>query len=571
MSSQAGITPDRAVLLGMLVTAAVYCRDLQYDLILDDLPLILMNETLTSWKNWPTLFVSQIFPTQGADLAAMLYRPVYMSWLMANYQLFGMVLPWWHLTSLLLHLLVILLVYKVGVKVLREPWTAALATLLFAFHPIHVESVSYISASTDLLVAVFMLVAFLAYSRFREQCASRWYLTASVIAAASAMLSKETAAMLPLALVAYEVLREPPPGPKRWGERLVWTLPFFGVVAAYAAVRTLLFGGDLGPGPGIDRLSALWDAPLVLLVYLRNLLWPVQLSFYYPVDWSAQWTFGKGLAAVIVLIAGVFLWKRYNQRPGMRLQLLWTAILFLTPMVCVSALRKQDWVHDRHMYVVSIPFCLATAVVLTDIKLPRKASIVAGSLLAAMLLVMTAVQVPRFQDELSVYESALKVAPNNILLRRHYAAALWNLIQDVREPSAAREKALREFLVNIELVPELPLGHEQYANALAQVGRDQEAATQYRKALQVDTGGPSHFRGRILYRLAELDLQHSQLDEAEGCAREALQIDPNAISYHALLAQVLKQEGHGQEAAEQMKLEAGVQQQFIRRHSASKE
>jgi 4-amino-4-deoxy-L-arabinose transferase-like glycosyltransferase len=571
MSSQARVTPDRTVLVGMLVTAAIYCRDLQYDLILDDVPLILMNETLTSWKNWTTLFLTQIFPTQGMDLAAVHYRPIYMLWLMANYQFFGMVLPWWHLTSLLLHLLVILLVYKLGLKVLREPWTAAMAALLFAFHPIHVESVSYISASTDLLVAVFMLVAFLAYSRFREQGASHWYLAASVLAAALAMLSKESAATLPLALVAYEVLRERPTGPKRWGKQLVWTLPFLGVVAAYATVRMLLFGTNLGPGPGVDRLSALSDAPLVLLVYLRNLLWPIHLSFYYPVEWTERWTFGKALAAVVVLVAGIFLWKRYSDRPGMRLQMVWTAILFLIPMASVSAFRKQDWAHDRHMYAVSIPFCLAAALVLTDLKLPRKASIAVGSLLAVVLLVITAFQVPRFKDELSVYESALKVAPNNILLRRHYAAALWNSVQHVREPSADRDKALREFLVNIELMPELPLGYEQYAAALAQVGRDEEAATQYRKALQVDTGGPSHFRARILYRLAELDLPHSQLDEAEGCAREAVQIDPNAISYHALLAQVLKQRGHGEEAAEQMKLEVSVRQQLIRPHSAPRD
>lgn len=568
MFSQARITSDRAVLVGMLVTAAVYCRDLQYDFISDDLPLILMNETLTSWKNWATLFVSQIVPTQGVNIAAVHYRPIYILWLMANYQLFGMVLPWWHLTSLLLHLLVIFLMYKVGVKVLREPWTAALATLLFALHPIHVESVSYVSASTDLLVAVFMLVAFLAYSRFREQGASRWYLTASVLTAALAMLSKETGAMLPLALVAYELLRERPPGVQRWGKRLVWTLPFFGVVAAYATVRTLLFGGNFGPGPGSDRLSALWDAPLVLLVYLRNLLWPVRLSFYYPVDWSSQWTSGKVLAAVLVLIAGVFLWKRYEERPGMRLQLLWTTILFLTPIACVSALRKQDWVHDRQMYVVSIPFCLAAAVVLTDLKLSRKASIAAGSLLVAMLLVMTAVQVPRFKDELSVYESALKVAPRNMLLRRYYAATLWNKVPQVRQPSARREEALREFLVNIELLPESPFGYENYAEVLEQVGRDEEAATEYRKALQLDSGRPTHFREHILYRLAGLDMQHSKLDEAEGCLREALKIDPKALGYRPMLAQVLKEQGRGQEADEQIKLEASVKEQFIRQQSA---
>src|ERR1700686_4702972 len=475
MPSQVRITPDRAVLAGMLVTAAVYCRDLQYDFILDDLPLILMNETITSWRNLTTLLLSQITPAQGTDIVAVHYRPIYMLWFMANYQSFGMVLPWWHLTSLLLHLVVIFLVYKMGVQVLREPWTAALAALLFAFHPIHVESVSYISASADLLVAAFMLLAFLAYSRFREQPASRWYFLASLLAAALAMLSKETAAMLPLVLVAYEALREFPPGPQQWGRRLVWTLPFFAIVAAYATARTLLFGGNLGPGPGADRLSALWDAPLVLLVYLRNLLWPVRLSFFYPVEWSSQWTFGKGLAAALVLVAAIFLWKGYEQRPGMRFQLFCWGILFFIPFACVFLLRKEDWLHDRHMYLTSIPFCLVTAAVLTDRKLPRTASIVAGSLLAAMLLVVTGVEVPSFKDDLSVYENALKTAPRNILLRRYYVAALWNSVPQVREPSDRREQALREFRVNTEFLPESPLDHENYATALAQAGHDEQA------------------------------------------------------------------------------------------------
>jgi len=553
----------------MLVTAGVYCRDLQYDFILDDVPLILMNETLTSWKNWTTLFVSQIVPT-GMDVVAVHYRPVYMLWLMANQQLFGMVLPWWHLTSLLLHLLAIFLVYKVGVKVLQEPWTAALAALLFAFHPIHVESVSYVSASSDLLATVFMLLAFLAYSRFREQSAHPFYLAASMLMAALAMLSKETAAIFPLALVAYEILREGPPGPQRWGKRLVWTLPFFGVVAAYAAVRTLLFGRNLGPGPGMDRMVALWDAPVVLLVYVRNLLWPVRLSFFYPDEWGTQWTLGKGLAAVLILVAGAFVWRRYRGSPGVRLQLVWTAILFVIPVASVSALRKQDWVHDRHMYLVSVPFCLLAAAVLTDLRLSRKVSIVASSLLAVSFLVITAVQVPKFKDELSVYGSALKVAPHNVLLRRRYVAALWNTVPNVGEPSERREEALREFVVNTELWPELELGYENYGAALAQVGRDEEAATQYRKALQLDTGGPSHLRSSILYRLAILDVKLSKLEEAESCLREAVAIDPKAVGYHALLAQVLNQEGRGQQANEQTKLEASVKEEFIHQHAVGK-
>lgn len=567
MPLQARITPDRAVLAGMLLTAAVYCRDLQYDFILDDVPFILMNETITSWRNWAGLFVPPVVHAQGMDATAVHYRPIAMMWFMANHQIFGMVLPWWHLTSLLLHLLAVVLVYMVGVRVLREPWTAALAAVLFAFHPIHAEAVAYLSASTDLLVAVFVLVAFLAYSRFREQPGCGWCLVASLLAGGLAMLSKETGAILPFLLVAYEALRERQPGSESWGKRLVWTLPFFGLVASYAAVRSL---GNLGPGPGASRVSAVLDIPLVLLTYIRGLLWPAQLSFYYPVEWSSEWTIGKAVAVALVLAAWIFLWKRYRERSGVRLQLLWLAILFAIPLSCVFAFRKEDWVHDRHMYTVSIPFCLMAAVLLTDGKLPRKSSIVASSLLATTLLVITAVQVPRFKDELAVYQSALKVAPRNIVLRRYYAAALWNQVAELHKPSALREEALQAFRANIEIGPELELDYVNYATALDRAGRDTEAITQYKKALQLDPGEPTHLRAIILYRLGGVELRESRLEEAESCAREALAIDPNTMGYHGLLAQVLEQRGRGQEAAEQLQLEAGVQQAFVRGHSAVK-
>jgi 4-amino-4-deoxy-L-arabinose transferase-like glycosyltransferase len=193
---------------------------LKYDFILDDVQLILMNQTIPSWHNLKMVFIADAFFVQGPSvpiaMPAMHYRPVFTLWLMMNQQLFGGVFPWWHLTSLPLNICVIFLVYKLGVNVLKERWTAALAALLFAFHPIHVESVSYVSASTDLLVTLFLLIAFLSYSRFREQGASPGYFAAAVFTAALAMLSEETAAMFPWILIAYEALRKTPPGTSRW-------------------------------------------------------------------------------------------------------------------------------------------------------------------------------------------------------------------------------------------------------------------------------------------------------------------------------------------------------------------
>ena len=214
MPSKSSITPDRVVLIGSFLAALAYLQDVRYDFILDDLPLILLNPTITSWRNWKSLFVTDLFgvkhPNAGMELGGLLYRPVYRLWQMLNAGLFGLVLPWWHITSLLLHVGVTFLVYQLAIKLMKERWTAALAALLFAVHPIHAESVVYATASTDLLVTLFALVSFLAYFQFREEGASPLQYFLSVLAAALAMMSKETAVMFPWLLVAYEAMRENP-------------------------------------------------------------------------------------------------------------------------------------------------------------------------------------------------------------------------------------------------------------------------------------------------------------------------------------------------------------------------
>jgi hypothetical protein len=558
MRSDSHITPDRVVLVGAFLAALAYIQDVRYDFILDDIPLILMNESITSWRNWKTAFVTHIFaaksPTLPLGFAAMHYRPVYKLWQMLNEQLFGSVLPWWHLTSLLLHVGVTVLVYQLGIKLLKERWTAALAAVLFAFHPIHVESVAYVTASTDLLVTLFALISFLAYSRFREEGASLVYFTISIFAAAMAMLSKETAVMYPWLLVAYEAMRETTPETRQSWKRFVWTLPYFAVVGAYLVARTALFGLNAGQGPGGNRVAALLDIPLVLVVYLRNLFWPFRLSFFYPEEWGIQWTLLRGVAIVTVFAAALFLWRRYRDRSGVRLQLIWAAILFVPALLGVYAFVREDWVHDRHMYLVSVPVCLLAAALLTDSRWPAKTSVIVSSLVVAILLIGTFVQVPRFSDEMTIYASSLKITPRSVNVHTYYAEALWT--------HGRHDEALREFKITTELAPQSSPAYERYGAALAQIGRDEEATAEFTKALQL-VPGPTAFRALLLSEIAEIELKHSEFPGAVDYLSEAVRIAPQTLNYHSLLAKGLTDEGRFKEADEEMRLEAILRQRFV--------
>jgi len=566
MNSQSRITPDRAVLVGALLAALAYIQDIRYDFILDDYPLILMNTSIAHWRNWKMAFINHIFatdePTLPAEITFMHYRPVYKLWHMLHAHVFGYVFPWWHLTSLLLHFGVTILVYLLGIRVVKERWTAALAALLFAFHPIHVESVAYVSASSDLLLAFFALIAFLAYRQFREDGASLFYFGVSVVAAALAMMSKETAAMFPWMLVAYEAMRETPLGTRESWKRFVWTLPFFVVVAAYAGVRTMLFGAQLAKGGAVTHMASLLDIPLVLIVYLHNLFWPFRLSFFYPADWGSQWTLWKGATGILVMLAAIFSWIRFRDRQGLRLQLLWAAILFVPAVLAITSFAQDDWIHDRQMYLVSVPVCLIAAAFLTDPKLPAKASLILSSIVLAILLIDLAIQVPRFSDNASIYASAMELDPQSAIMHGYYGEALWMY--------GRREEGLREFKICTELSPNSSGTHERYGAALAQIGRDDDAALEYGKALQLATR-PTPFRAFILYELAGFELKHSNFSNAEGHLRESLQISPQSMSGHDLLARALRELGRTKEADAENQFAAGLRQQFVQQHRGSTE
>lgn len=559
MPSSSRITPDRVVLVGALLAALAYLQDLRYDFILDDVPLILLNPRIASLRNWKSLFVTDLFEMKHAraamEMGGLLYRPVYRLWQMLNAQAFGIVLPWWHLTSLLLHVAVIFLVYQLGIKLLKDRWTAALAAALFAVHPIHAESVVYVTASTDLLVALFGIVSFLAYYRFREEAASPIYYVGSILAAALAMLSKETAAMLPWLLVAYEVMRENPQGARRNWRNLAWTLPFFCVVGGYAIVRTMLFGFGAGSGPGGNRLATFLDMPLVLLVYLRNLLWPFRLSFFYPAEWGSHWTMVRAVSFLLVIVAAGFLWNHFRGRSGLRLQLVWAAILPWPTLLVVYSFVRENWVHDRHMYLVSVPICLIAAAFLTDSRWPAKYSAIASAAVVAALAVSLAMQIPRFTDDATIYADALKVAPRSYLAHSYHGQALWNY--------GRKDEALREFQFAAELSPQSPNAHERYGAALADLGRDDAARVEFEAALHCAPGSPAS-RALLLSEAAQFELKRSEFSQAAAHLREAVQLAPETVNYHALLAEALDLEGQAEEAAEEMKLESGIRQKYAK-------
>ena len=152
-------------LLGLL-TFVVYSGSLSFDFVWDDWPQIVNSPIIRSWSNLPRAFGSDLWYHVARH--QVYYRPLFVAWSMLNYTLFGL-RPWgWHLGAVLLHVGAVAAVFWLARRLGLEYWTAALAALIFALHPVHIEPVAWISGASDTMVTMFAALAFAAFLNGRD-------------------------------------------------------------------------------------------------------------------------------------------------------------------------------------------------------------------------------------------------------------------------------------------------------------------------------------------------------------------------------------------------------------------
>src|SRR5271165_4510766 len=144
-----------------IIAAAVFISTLSFEFVYDDYAQIVETKQLNSWHMLPHYFTGHVWAWKTPGKAGPYYRPMFMVWLLLNQSLFGDAAEWWHFTNVLMHVLVTLLIYAIVLQLARDRWTAAFAALLFAVHPVHIESVAWVSGITDPLMAALLLGAFL--------------------------------------------------------------------------------------------------------------------------------------------------------------------------------------------------------------------------------------------------------------------------------------------------------------------------------------------------------------------------------------------------------------------------
>ena len=539
------------LLCGVLaITAAAFFNSLDGQFVYDDRLQILKNPTLNTLANIPRMFVQSVWQfLNEADRAAAgpYYRPIFNIALIIDRSLFGLQTFGWHVSSLLIHLAAVYLVYRLARQWELTREVALAAALLFGLHPVHSESVAWVAALPDPLAAVFLLSALLLYERhYHGQARSRLALAASVLLAFAALLSKEVAIAFPLFLVTRELLDRLPG--ERIGELILKTArrtaPYFAAIAVYLGARYAVLGflaqNDVTTAR-FTQWNVLLTIPAVFLRYTRMLFVPYPLAVVYDskyVESSADPRFwAAALGAVAILTAAA--WLVRSSTAGRRALVF--AVLFLLPVLNLRAFRPQEsLLHDRYLYLPSVAFCILIAMGAGWLaaRFGERERAVFASLIAVVAVscfLLTFNQNLTWQSEAAMTENALRVTPNWPFLHNYIGAYAFE-----QNRYADAERAYNDALA----------ADPNYYDALSNLGdiyrvqkRWPEAERTYLRAIAA--GSPY---ADTYFNLAVVYTSQLRYHDAEQPLQQALEIQPSKTDARYNLGYIYGMQGKTSEA-----------------------
>jgi Tfp pilus assembly protein PilF len=479
-----------------------------------------------------------------------------LSWLTlgANYTLGGMS-PWgYHLGNMFLHAGNAVLLYFVARWLLAKAGTAAggvalsagalLTALLFAVHPLRVESVVWITERRDVQGAFFFLLAILAYLSAVEsgrdgRLAPLWR-GLSIAAFAAALLSKASTMMLPAALLVLDVypLRRRGVGVTVLLREKIGYFALAGVGAAVALVAVrqgATVTGYAEYGLGARGVMTLYS----LMFYPWKFLWPVDLSPMYELPARVDplaWRFLLPMVAVSAITVALFALRR--RWPGGLAAWVYSALLVLPVSGAVHA--GHQLAHDRYSYLSGLGFAvLAGAAVVWVIRAGARGVLrpwLKGVVLGAMVLVVGALaagswrQSRVWQDSESLWSWAVGVDPACMICQNN----LGNFLLD-HDRLAEAEATFRAAAA---ARPESAGPRNNLGAVLIRRGRHDEAAEQFREAMRL---APDRVGGAL--NLGLLYLGQGKHGEAIPVLRGVLAQRPDRPDVRAALAAALVKRG----------------------------
>jgi tetratricopeptide (TPR) repeat protein len=526
-----------------------------------------------------------------------------LTWLshMADRQFFGPQPGAQHLVNVWFHVANTVLLFALLLNLTGARWRSALVAGLFALHPLHVESVAWISERKDVLSTFFGFLSLLCYTRYAQALEtgsqrpevggqrpgvnlhsfSYWF---SLLFFTCGLMSKPMLVTWPFVMLLLDW----------WPLRRIYDLrftscdlkhlliekiPFFALAAASSVVTFFAqrHGASVVPLEALPPGARLANAVVAPVRYLLKAIWPADLIVFYPYrgwDWMT-------IAGAAFVLIGISVWalRRAKSAPQLLTGWLWY-LGMLVPVVGLVQVGGQSMA-DRYTYVPLIGVFIA---VVWSIRFaPGRSHALATALAVAVPAIcgaLSAVQVRYWRNSETLYGHAVKVMPNNLVahnnlglafakqgrsaeaiaeyltvlnVRPDYAESRFNLGVAQAEQGQAAD-AIKNFSAGLEIDPDNAEAHFSLGHALESLGRTNEAAAEYRAALKFK---PDYAEAHN--SLASVLISEGQDEEAMKELTTALRLKPDYAEAHSNLAQLLAQQGKSNEAQVEREIAARLQ------------
>ena len=494
---------------------------------------------------------------------------------MLDCQLFGLKAGGHHFTNVLFHTVSVVLLFLLLRQMTGAFWQSAFVAALFAVHPLHVESVAWVSERKDVLSGVFFMLTLWAYTRYVQARSMGRYLTVALFFVLG-LMSKPMLVTVPcvLLLLDYWPLNRfswdrtrltrgarPPDRAHSVAPLFVEKIPLF-ALSALSCIATLLI--QLYSAGAIDQLPLAWrlnNAAVTYVAYIWQMFWPARLAAFYPHP-NDQLPIWQVIFAITFLISISLLaiqWRR--ERPYILTGWFWY-VGMLVPVIGFVQAGEQGRA-DRYTYLPQIGLYIlivwTVAELLSRLRQPaqhRVAAIVMPTIIA-LLSWRAFVQTSYWENSERLWNHALAVTTDNamahnnlghLLLQRgewDRAISHFELALNIRSQNAATHYNLGRALMENNL-----------ANALARKGRLSEAVSHYDESVRLrpDYGDPYFNLGSVLF-------QQGRIDDAIAQWHKALAAQPNDAGFHTALGNAFLKKGLQKDAIAEYEHAARISRQ----------
>jgi Flp pilus assembly protein TadD len=536
----------------MLITAAVFYQVCTYDFVNYDDPAYVYENPNIQAGITPKAIKWALTAGYASN-----WHPL--TWLshMLDWQLFGPKAGGHHLTNLIFHIANTLLLFIVLKQMTHRIWPSAFVAALFALHPLHVESVAWVTERKDVLSTFFWLLTMWAYLRYvKHPGVARYLLT--LLTFALSLMAKPMLVTLPfvLLLLDYWPLARVPSkrvvgktdrqDKKHTDSHFHWQIlyylirekiPFFALSAVSSIVTFLVHRGAIVLITQVPLKFRISNAIVSYVEYIGKMIWPSRLAVFYPHPGYNVSILYVVISTVLLLAVTILILRFAKNRRYLVTGWLWY-IGTLVPVIGLVQVGGQAFA-DRYSYITLTGLFIIVAWGLPDLLARWQYKKIALSLSALLIIsamsICTRFQLCYWQNSLTLFQHALDVTEDNYIA--HFGVAI-----PLREQGRLDE-AIYHCSEVVRLRPDYFDAQIYLAYVLHDAGRLDEAVEEYRESLQIKPDDPN-----VLNALGIALGQQGKFDEAVKCFTEALQIKPD-FAAHTNMGYALALQGNPDKAA----------------------